>query len=359
MHRSTSRNRSAFTLVELPAVSRKRTAFTLVELLVVIAIIGILVALLLPAIQAAREAARRSQCLNNMRQIGIAISNYESARKTYPVGAAQRYGNDPTTGQPYKDDPTMYSWVSLIMPYVEEAALYGQVDWKIPLGVRNDKGDKSHQIEFETFLCPSSQRVGIANSWYGARGNYAGNVGIGLIWMNDPSPFQDCSLSNQYSCASPKANWPTAEKNPERTDSWLKRFGTFMVNKGRKMGEFADGTSKTAAVSEIRTVEGQDTRGVLHFGAGVLYMHDYPPNFTNGVSDRTRWCLNVKEAPCLDVQTGNYAGGWRHLARSNHTGGVNLMMVDTSTRFVADSIAEDLWKAIATPKGDEVQAEGI
>ena len=174
--------------------TRRNAAFTLVELLVVIAIIGILVALLLPAIQAAREAARRSQCMNNMRQIGIAFTNYESAKKVLPIGATQRYGNDPKTGQPYSGDPTMYSWVSLLMPYVEEASLYSQVDWKIPLGVRNDNNETSHHIEFQTFQCPSDQKVGITNSWYGARGNYAGNVGVGFIWMNDPSPYQDCSL---------------------------------------------------------------------------------------------------------------------------------------------------------------------
>ena len=71
-----------------------RRAFTLVELLVVIAIIGILVALLLPAIQAAREAARRSQCINNIRQVGIAMMNFETSKKRLPNGATQRYGND-------------------------------------------------------------------------------------------------------------------------------------------------------------------------------------------------------------------------------------------------------------------------
>ena len=99
----------------------------------------------------------------------------------------------------------MYSWISLLMPYVEEASLHGQVDWKIPLGNRNDNNDKSHHIQFQTYLCPSDDRVGIVNDWYGARGNYAGNVGIGMIWMNDTSPTQDCanaSLNPGFSCTS-------------------------------------------------------------------------------------------------------------------------------------------------------------
>jgi prepilin-type N-terminal cleavage/methylation domain-containing protein len=339
---------------------RKENAFTLVELLVVIAIIGILVALLLPAIQAAREAARRSQCLNNMRQIGIALTNYESTKKQYPPAATQRYGYDPKTGAAYSGDPTMFSWISILLPYVEEAAIYSKVDWTIPLGVRNDNHDTSHHIAFQTFQCPSDDRVGITNDWYGARGNYAGNVGIGMIWMNDPSPFQDCSFAplKQYGCSPMSGFLSGAAINPERKDSWLSRFGTFMVNKGRRMGEFNDGTSKTAAICELRNIEGEDTRGVLHFGAGVLYMHDYPPNFIS-LPDRTRWCQNVKDAPCIRVTSDSYAGGWRLFARRRHSGGVNLMMVDTSTRFVSDSVADELWKAVATPKGEEVQSEGI
>ena len=333
-------------------------AFTLVELLVVIAIIGILVALLLPAIQAAREAARRSQCTNNIRQVGIALMNFETAKRRLPVGATQRIGIDLQTGSPYTGDPTMFSWISVMMPYLEEASLYSQVDWTLPLGERNalNPPDKSHHIKFETYRCPSDEDVDIVNDWYGARGNYAGNVGIGTFWMNDTSPTQDCayaSLNPGYACTAHKyAGIPELVPNPEAANSSLARFGTLMMNKGRRMAEFIDGTSKTAAVCEVRTVSGQDTRGVLHFGAGCLYMHDYPPNFV-GLPDRSRYCGDLLDfAPCQPAAQ-EWRGAWRHFARSAHSGGVNLMLVDTSVRFVSDSVDEWYWRALATPTGEE------
>jgi prepilin-type N-terminal cleavage/methylation domain-containing protein len=336
------------------ACPRRLVAFTLVELLVVIAIIGILVALLLPAIQAAREAARRNQCMNNIRQIGIAMMNHESAKKHLPDGAVQIYAPNATS------DPTRFSWVTILMPYLEEASLYERIDWKVPLAQREKDGDTSHHIPFETYTCPSDERVGIVNDFYGARGNYAGNVGIGVIWMQDVSPKQDCSQKPAWISACPSQPlYPPGDprRNPEADKSSLSRFGTFMVNHGRRMSEFEDGTSKTAAVSEVRKIEGRDTRGTLHFGAGVLYMHDYPPNYTQ-VTERTRYCLTVNYAPCT-ATSNEWAGAWRHFARSAHSGGVNLMMVDTSCRFVTDSVGEDAWKTIATPKGGEVQSEEI
>jgi prepilin-type N-terminal cleavage/methylation domain-containing protein/prepilin-type processing-associated H-X9-DG protein len=120
---SAQTKRLAFTLVELPAVStRKRTAFTLVELLVVIAIIGILTALLLPAIQAAREAARRSQCVNNMKQLGLGALNYESTRKELPPpGQCDSTGSSSTTY-------TIHATTTMILPFIEETPIYDMFD---------------------------------------------------------------------------------------------------------------------------------------------------------------------------------------------------------------------------------------
>src|SRR5215211_4705159 len=106
--------------------ARRVYAFTLAELLVVIAIIGLLVALLLPAVQQAREAARRSSCINNMKQIGLAIAQFELSKKVYPPSGTDEILNwDNGRGE------LNHSWASLIMPYVEESALQDKINFKI------------------------------------------------------------------------------------------------------------------------------------------------------------------------------------------------------------------------------------
>ena len=101
-----------------------RNGFTLVELLVVIAIIGILVGLLLPAVQAAREAARRMQCGNNLKQMGLALHNYESGFKKLPPAA---YGANPLKGEPSGEDDDGFGWMVSILPYIEQQSLYDTI----------------------------------------------------------------------------------------------------------------------------------------------------------------------------------------------------------------------------------------
>src|SRR5829696_7550683 len=149
--------------------SQKR-GFTLVELLVVIAIIGILVALLLPAIQAAREAARRSQCVNKMKQLGLAVLNYESARKVLP------YGNTPNLTLPLKAGacpgaattapPTNslahHTVFSFLLPYIEEQAIYDQIDFTLnwdstATNKKNTTNRLATSKDIDVFICSSTE----------------------------------------------------------------------------------------------------------------------------------------------------------------------------------------------------------
>src|SRR6478672_4686465 len=111
------------------AVKLHRRGFTLVELMVVMAIIGILISLLLPSVQGAREAARRIECRNNLKQLGLAINNYENANKRYPpAGLVGPRTQDFLEGPFYPRSGQMISWVVLVLPFMEEQSLYRQFD---------------------------------------------------------------------------------------------------------------------------------------------------------------------------------------------------------------------------------------
>ncbi|HMC09721.1 MAG TPA: DUF1559 domain-containing protein, partial [Pirellulaceae bacterium] len=115
-----------------------RAAFTLVELLVVIAIIGVLVSLLLPAVQQARESARRMSCSNRLKQIGLALHNYETVHKVFPPAyitanpAATGSAFGVSFGDEYRNGPSGFAWGTLLLPFLEQQGLYGQFDFNVP-----------------------------------------------------------------------------------------------------------------------------------------------------------------------------------------------------------------------------------
>jgi prepilin-type N-terminal cleavage/methylation domain-containing protein len=139
--------------------TQKKSAFTLVELLVVIAIIGILVSLLLPAVQAAREAARRMQCSHNLTQLGVAIQSYESAHGVYPPGTVEDKG-------PIYHEPKGYhhNWISQLLPYLEERNAWEHIDFAV--GVYHPNNAPVRSLTFEVLICSSSPDQTRARSCY-------------------------------------------------------------------------------------------------------------------------------------------------------------------------------------------------
>src|SRR5688500_5602120 len=142
-------------------MKRNSIGFTLVELLVVIAIIGILMAMMLPAIQSSREAARRAQCTNNMRQLIVAVHDYEMAHERYSAGTTDEKG-------PIRSLPSGHhiSWIARILPYIEEPALYSSLD--LSLSAYHQKNDRARQTSIAMLTCPSYS----AGMW--PYSNYAG-----------------------------------------------------------------------------------------------------------------------------------------------------------------------------------------
>jgi prepilin-type N-terminal cleavage/methylation domain-containing protein/prepilin-type processing-associated H-X9-DG protein len=323
-------------------------AFTLVELLVVIAIIGVLVALLLPAIQASREAARRNDCLNRVRQIAIALHNYESARGHLPAGSISQA--DPTNANaPW----SFYRWSALAqtLPFMEGAAAFNQLDLTKPLyttgfAISPANREGVRQI-IPAFLCPSDRQVRVTEAFGPTNFTMCAGTGVdggspfdadGLFYINSNIRFADITDgTSQTMLASegilgetPPPLTPRASANPQLV------YG------------FAMGVPLTTAACEATAqwnlTDPPSYAWVNGEYRSAMYNHWAPPNA------RQFDCMSARGLPPPQTQYAAY--GWR-TARSNHNGGVNAALADGSVRFIADSIDLAPWQALATRAGED------
>ena len=288
---------------------KSRRGFTLVELLVVIAIIGILVGLLLPAVQAAREAARRMQCSNNLKQHGLAMLNYESTYKSFPIG----FTDTAPTNAMLKDGG--WSWMCAILPYIEQNSLYSRLDLKLhPWGPGSNAANiAACAVPLTAFRCPSdiSPQTNFVvttlaiTSYCGVLGSFDG---------------QWCQVSGTTNVVG------------------VRNHGLLVVNASRRIGEVTDGTSNVFAVGEVswRVVNaagnGSDRQYILGnvtTGGGPLCTNSGPNN--NGAHLHLRATRHKLNGPL--------ATGTKHKAfHSYHTGGGQFAFVDGSIHFISDSI---------------------
>lgn len=334
---------------------RRPHGFTLVELLVVIAIIGILVGLLLPAVQAAREAARRTQCSNHLRQIGVALHNFHSARSRFPKG----FLNTPTNGMPpcgfikVLCDPQI-SYMVHLYPYLEEQALYDLMDfdrlwYEYPYDPNQPlKGWPRAAIEgiVPTFACPSDTD---GPRLLGGGGEVRDLLTSNYLAFFSGQKHGDISAYEEEPIPVPLPPVPDLSRLPLRA--------VFGPDRGAKIGDIIDGSSKTMVFSEHLT--GFTSRGMFWTalaGRAMLFTRDTPNSANPDVLDPAA-CQHAPELnrPCIPSSDP----AWRDTtaaARSQHPGGVFVLMADGSTHFVSDDINLRIWQGMTTMYGEEVQS---
>lgn len=338
------------------SLTNRRVGFTLVELLVVIAIIGILVALLLPAVQAAREAARRNSCLNHMKQIALAVLNHESARDRLPAGFTTL---EPEGGlEKSQSGDLNHTWASYILPYMEEATLFGDIDFtKTAYQPWEEAGRKKPNVawpytQLDIFLCPSDQPRGIhtGNTEWFAHGNYMANQGWWVWWQALSESTLDDYLSHT----------DDYEDGIDKRGPFGKVYGG--SNRGLPLRKISDGTSKTVMLGECRQFAGEDSRGLLYL-ASCFYSHEYLPN--SNKMDKLEYCANgpngsddrdgdlYPDAPCDSRGMQLPRGPMRQASRSQHPGGVNVAFCDGHAILINDNVEENYWRAISTRSNGE------
>jgi prepilin-type N-terminal cleavage/methylation domain-containing protein/prepilin-type processing-associated H-X9-DG protein len=330
--------------------------FTLIELLVVVIIIGLLAALVVPAVQSAREASRRLQCANNLKQVGLALHNYVAQQNVFP-GINLNTALAPGTQVYYSS--YSFSPFARMLPQLDQFPLYNAINFSLPPIEGAALGHTAMTASLGLLLCPSDPQPPVAG--YG-RANYRFNLGPTIFWA-------------------PGTSYPLSESGP------------FTMHVVYPPAAFADGLSATVGASE--RLEGDWVKGPFKLGGDAVYLATATPpaispalwdadqaiRFCSGLSfslpQDSRggecWLLsglhftdynhcaspNMKIPDCA-LNTAKVASLWDRTneegvfkASSHHPGGVNAMMMDGSVRFCTDGVNLNIWRAVATRSGGE------
>ena len=304
---------------------------TLVEVLVVIAIIGLLVALLLPAVQSARESARRLQCTNNLKQIGVALLAYHHANGAFP----------PAGGRPVRQ-PVGFgvSWMVFILPQLEQGALYAQLDilgtstqtpnvglayWHV------QNGTVVNGVKIPTYRCPSSPWVGEPGAWADGSG------GAWLVPGGAMRPHY-VGIVGAADGAGAVNYGPNMLHQPSGI---VAKSGVLVPENPKSMAAIQDGASNTLAVSEqsdaCRTAAGGRTDGRSDHGHSFL-MGGYNVGTENRNWNVTTVRYAINDRTWENVGVGDMYYGHNKPLISPHSGGVNGLLADGSVRFIPEGI---------------------
>ena len=321
----------------LPRRAAHRRAFTLIELLVVIAIIGVLIGLLLPAVQAAREAARRAQCINNLKQIGLALANYESSNACYPMAAFAQV-------LPYGSVNQGMSCLVGMLGYMEQGPLYAS--YNTSFGYRCDANSTVSGTGLSVLWCPSD--TAIAGVFY--------TEPAGAKHKAFPQNFYFTSYAGCYGEWASVASNPSASLQQQNgaivSNGIASRFQPGYSRGVVTIASATDGTSNSIAF-------GEHAHGLLSSTDGENSFNKWNWWVSGNYGDTaftTFYPINVqKKTQNWDdgAASGGYTegGAFLNAATSFHSGGANFAMCDGSVRFLKDSISTWTLDGTGTPLG--------
>jgi prepilin-type N-terminal cleavage/methylation domain-containing protein len=307
-------------------LATRSVGFTLVELLVVIAIIGVMVGLLLPAVQAAREAARRMQCSNNLKQIGLALHNYESAHRTFPPGFISRTtgpwpggGNDPVP-----EIGPGWSLFAMILPQLEQSNLHDIVNFNLPIADPINRPARSTVVK--EYQCPS-------DAW-----NTPVTVWPTTLGIND---LASCSYIGALGGGDP-ANAPRYTAMYEE----LPFNGMFHRNTAIRHADITDGTSNTIGLGERASMFTPNGWAGVIPTAQTVFSPMIAQRRGQAVGDTARPAITMATVHVRtggpNAPTGSPGGFW-----SPHTGGCLFQLMDGSTHTIATSVDMLVFRAMA------------
>jgi prepilin-type N-terminal cleavage/methylation domain-containing protein/prepilin-type processing-associated H-X9-DG protein len=328
----------------------RRNGFTLIELLVVIAIIAVLIALLLPAVQAAREAGRRASCVNNLKQIGLGLANYESANGILPMSSILQYANPATDKDPVFK--SYWSVIGRITPFLEQGGLYNQINFAFKSSDVQNTTAAGYRLS--VLICPSDPNSNVVTSnGFNAPTCYNAVMGDWFVWYKagpvNRAPF------------GPNVAKPYAAFTDGLSNSMVFAECQVSHNQFRSCDlgpltptSFPSTQNSPALIAQLAPSCQATTKSNTTWANGNIF----DSGMTTALTPNTKILLPKFGPSPYDLDTVDESNGGpvygAITSDSYHPGGVNVLLADGSVKFIKDSVNGLTWRAFSTIAGGEV-----